>query len=147
MDSSKRIARALPEPRRAGVYHLPAEGAGSVAQAARAVGHVFATIDLSGCRTKAECLARIAAALDFPSWFGHNWDALADCLNDLSWLPGDGYVLVLAHADDLRVAAEDDFLILLEILQDAADEWAARGVPLWAFAELASDGIAQLRSL
>src|SRR5262245_53314468 len=48
---------------------------------------------------------RCAAALAFPAWFGHNWDALADCLGDLSWLPGKGHVVlwdnygVLAHAD------------------------------------------------
>jgi hypothetical protein len=32
--------------------------------------------------------------LAFPAWFGHNWDALADCLTDLSWLPAAGYVLI-----------------------------------------------------
>jgi hypothetical protein len=48
---------------------------------------------------------RCARALSFPAWFGHNWDTLADCLGDLSWLPGAGHVLlwerygVLAHAD------------------------------------------------
>ena len=30
-------------------------------------------------------LQRIASALGFPSWFGGNWDALFDCLADLSW--------------------------------------------------------------
>jgi hypothetical protein len=52
-------------------------------------------------RSHEEC-ARILA---FPAWFGHNWDTLADCLSDLSWLRGRGHVLiwdrygVLAHAD------------------------------------------------
>jgi hypothetical protein len=35
-----------------------------------------------------------AAALAFPSWFGHSWEALADCLTDLTWLPGEGHVLL-----------------------------------------------------
>src|SRR5699024_7231387 len=44
-------------------------------------------IELSGTTDKSEILTRIASALIFPDWFGHNWDALADCLGDLSWLP------------------------------------------------------------
>jgi hypothetical protein len=35
-----------------------------------------------------------ADTLAFPSWFGHTWEGLADCLADLSWLPGTGHVLV-----------------------------------------------------
>jgi len=34
-----------------------------------------------------------ASTLAFPAWVGHNWEALADCLADLSWLPGNGHVL------------------------------------------------------
>ena len=41
-------------------------------------------VDLAGCSDKATLLARLAAALQFPDWFGHNWDALSDCLTDLS---------------------------------------------------------------
>ncbi|HRG72048.1 MAG TPA: barstar family protein, partial [Thauera aminoaromatica] len=44
-------------------------------------------IDLAGCTDKAGVLARIATALHFQESFGHNWDALSDCLCDLSWLP------------------------------------------------------------
>lgn len=30
-------------------------------------------------------LARLAHGLSFPDYFGANWDALIDCLSDLSW--------------------------------------------------------------
>lgn len=147
MDIAERISRALPDVRRAGVYHLPVEGADVVAKVARDAGYVYAHIELAGCRSKAECLSRVAAALAFPTWFGHNWDALADCLGDLSWLPGEGYVFVLAHADEFRAADEDGFATLLAIFREAAGEWATDGIPLWTFAELARNGIAHLRSL
>jgi len=39
-------------------------------------------------------LDRCAQALAFPAWFGRNWDALADCLTDLSWLTGLGHVVL-----------------------------------------------------
>ena len=41
------------------------------------------TIDCGGCADKKELHARIADALDFPDWYGHNLDALMDCLTDL----------------------------------------------------------------
>src|SRR5699024_12859228 len=44
-------------------------------------------VDLAGCRDKTELLARMADALAFPAHFGHDWDALADCLHDLALLP------------------------------------------------------------
>ena len=44
---------------------------------------------------KGEVLAEMARAIAAPDWFGHNWDALADALGDLSWRPASGYVLLL----------------------------------------------------
>ena len=41
------------------------------------------TIDCGGCADKKELHARIAQALAFPDWYGHNLDALMDCLTDL----------------------------------------------------------------
>ena len=41
------------------------------------------TIDCGGCADKKELHARIADALGFPDWYGHNLDALMDCLTDL----------------------------------------------------------------
>lgn len=40
-------------------------------------------IDCGGIATKAELHEHIAEALDFPSWYGANLDALMDCLTDL----------------------------------------------------------------
>ena len=46
---------------------------------------------------KEEFLTACADALEFPDWFGHNWDALADCLTDLTWATSmAGYVVVYA---------------------------------------------------
>ena len=83
-------------------------------------------------------LDEIAAALAFPATFGGNWDALADSLGDLSWLPAPGYVLLLDHSTGLRESAPDDFAILLEILDEAARTHARAGVPFWAVLPTAS---------
>lgn len=41
------------------------------------------TIDCGGIATKEALHAHIAAVLEFPDWYGHNLDALMDCLTDL----------------------------------------------------------------
>jgi RNAse (barnase) inhibitor barstar len=85
-------------------------------------------IDLAGCTDKATLLARFAAALQFPDWFGHNWDALSDCLTDLSWLPARHYRVELAQPQALRTAAPETLDTVLEILGEAAEFWADEGV-------------------
>ncbi len=96
-------------------------------------------IPLQGCRDKTELLRRMAASLQFPSSFGFNWDALADCLRDLRWLPGWGHALLLEHAEDLRSAAAADFDVLLGILDDAASFAVDEDRPFFALLNLPPD--------
>ncbi len=37
-------------------------------------------LDLRGCKCTRDMHDRLSAALDFPSWYGNNWDALYDML-------------------------------------------------------------------
>jgi RNAse (barnase) inhibitor barstar len=101
---------------RSGVYRVPrAGGVGKLA---------LARIRF---QKKEGLLREIAAALRFPDWFGRNWDALEDCLTDLSWLPADGYVLVFEQAKP-----DDDFGVLVDVLRSSAEHWAGRGRPFFA---------------
>jgi RNAse (barnase) inhibitor barstar len=44
-----------------------------------------------------ELFDTLASLLDFPDYFGENWDAFSECVRDLSWLsPGR---VVLVHVD------------------------------------------------
>jgi hypothetical protein len=84
-------------------------------------------------RTKRTLLDELARALDFPAHFGKNWDAFEDCLNDLSWLEADGYLIVVtgAHAVLAREAPEE-YETFVSILEAAGREWAmprTAGVP------------------
>ena len=136
----------LDDPAQAGVYFVTTEDLDTLDVAARDAGLVVRRIDLGGCADKATMMMRIGTALDFPSGSGRNWDALTDRLRDLSWLPADGYALLIDMAGDLRDADEGDFDTLLEILEDTASDWVARKVPFWAFLALPENAFDALES-
>lgn len=85
-------------------------------------------IDLSACTGKHDLLDRFAAALSFPPWFGHNWDAMHDCLTDLSWLPASAYRVVLSHPALLRQNEPETLASALQVLAGAAAFWADEGI-------------------
>jgi RNAse (barnase) inhibitor barstar len=99
---------------------------------ARSLGLRCARVDLEGCIGKDGLLERIGAVLEFPRWYGANWDALFDCLNDLEWLAAPGHVLVFENTRGLREGAPGDFDVLLDLLQESAVAWRERGVPFRA---------------
>jgi RNAse (barnase) inhibitor barstar len=115
----------------AGLRRIAPSQVESLCAAGRAAGLRCTRMDLSGCTDKDELLARFAAAFEFPAWFGHNWDALADCLDDLEWLDGAGHVLLIEHVADLQAAAPASLATLLEILTETSRAWQARGLPFW----------------
>lgn len=68
---------------------------------------------------KANLLEFLASAFGFPGYFGFNWDALEDCLSDLSWIEGNSKI-VLIHPSDPLVGHSEDLLTYLSILSDAS---------------------------
>jgi len=72
-----------------------------------------------GIRSKEKLLAILAQGLRFPRYFGWNWDALEELLNDLSWLPA-GRQIVIEHVDLPFGAGGANRAIYLDILQKAA---------------------------
>lgn len=120
----------------AGVYSVTNEDIGPLSAAMRDAGLRVTTIDLHGCNDKRTLIARVAAQLDFPQSFGGNWDALLDCLRDLSWLQANGYALFFSDADGLQEHAEKDFDTFLDVLADASTSWSKDDVPFWAFVAL-----------
>ncbi|MGZ5093131.1 MAG: barstar family protein, partial [Burkholderiales bacterium] len=81
-----------------------------------AQGGAWFAIDLASVQTKAGLLDAFARTLGFPSSFGHNWDALADALQDMSWRPANGYVLHLQNPASAEGALGEDWATLLEVL-------------------------------
>lgn len=78
-----------------------------------------------GLDGKDELLDALARSLGFPDYFGHNWDALEECLMDLDWLP-EGAVAIV-HQDLPLSSTPADQELYLEILAQAEMKWPAEG--------------------
>jgi hypothetical protein len=120
-----KLAQRLADPARSGVYRV--SSADTVEEVVRGTPLSCTRVALHG--GKAQVLDALASALAFPDWFGRNWDALEDCLADLSWKPAGGHLLLLAGAPALP---RDDAGILTDILASSAEAWKARGKPFFA---------------
>ena len=144
--SSHRLDPELTRPAQSGVYFVGSGDLDRLAKTARRDELHVCRTDLAGCHDKDALLRRLALSLQLPPSFGHNWDALADCLRDLGWLPGWGHVLLFEHADELRRSAEADFNILLGILDDAATFGSEHDTPWFAFLALPDDAFEHSRA-
>ncbi|GIH91009.1 MULTISPECIES: barstar family protein [Planobispora] len=86
-------------------------------------------VDGTAVTTSAEAMTAIAEALSFPERFGHNLDALYDCLTDLSWLPPGEHVLVWSEPSVLSGADRPAYDAIRTVLSDAVSD----GTPQEAF--------------
>lgn len=80
-------------------------------------------LDARRMADRTDLLAALGRALDFPDYYGVNWDALEECLSDLSWRPGP-VVVALEHADALDTGA---LRTLADIWGEAAASWREAG--------------------
>jgi RNAse (barnase) inhibitor barstar len=107
----------------AGVYAAPTM-VDSVKQRVVADRLQWFDLDLDGVSDKTAFLNRCAEAFELPETFGRNWDALADCLEDLGWHAAPGYVVHVRRGPEFARRAPRDLAVALEILEDAASYWS-----------------------
>ena len=118
-----KLLQRLRDASRSGVYR--SERRDAIAEAVQG-----SALDMVDIHLEKQNLFEIfATALAFPEWFGRNWDALEDCLGDLSWRPAEGHVLMVQNHDRLP---KDELGVLLDVLASSAEYWAARGKPFFA---------------
>lgn len=98
-------------------------------------------LDAAAVADKAALLSAVAAALDFPVWFGRNWDALDECLADLDLGTAPGLVLVVRRAGRLWRDAPLSAGRLVQAWLGAAEGHAKEGRALHlVFADLEENG-------
>ncbi|MGI8693259.1 MAG: barstar family protein [Geodermatophilaceae bacterium] len=104
---------------RRGLFHVGAAASTrSLVVEAEAAGcqvYVVSSID-----SKDALLDALAGQLRFPHWTGHNWDATADVLSDLAWLPPGPVTLIWADPESLAEADPAAYRMAVELLTYAA---------------------------
>lgn len=65
-------------------------------------------------------LEAVGKSLNFPDYYGKNWDAFWDCVCDLSWI--NQRTVVLVH-EDIPAVPHPVLLKYLSILADAIKDW------------------------
>lgn len=134
----------LADPDHSGAYFIDVRDTDAMAQTAAGLDFAVMRVDLSGCEDKADLMSRLAKAGGFPGDFGANWDALSDVLRDMAWRTAPGYVWLIENAAEWRDAHQADFDTLLEILNEAAFEWAHADVAFWALLPFLGDKLTAL---
>lgn len=78
-----------------------------------------------GVDSKGTLMDVISVECDFPPYFGRNFDALLECLTDLSWI--EQQPLTLIHKDCLSSLGGKDRRLYIEVLAEAVRVWERRG--------------------
>ena len=124
------LGTVLAGPEKAGVYHLNREPR-DVARAAERAGLGCFRIDIGHVHDKENFLELVSRAMRFPDWFGKNWDALADCLRDLSWLQGGGWVVVLEKSKHFAAGHRREFDEAMDLFKEISEYWRQARRPFW----------------
>lgn len=97
-------------------YHAPATHPACATGNLRCI-----SVDLARLRTLRGALRKLAGGLAFPAWFGHNLDALFDCLTDPEGFAAADTLLTLSGLHSLAKADPAACAALLEVLRAASD--------------------------
>ena len=86
----------------------------------------FSIVDLAHAKDRTALFAALDKSLALPDHFGHNWDALADVLEDRDWLGKRGRVIAFTGSAAYRREHPTDWSTLEDILGEAAEFWKER---------------------
>ena len=102
-------------------------------------------------RAYADLMTEFSAALQLPTYFGGNWDALDECLSDLDWfLPTTAIILRIDAPEQVLIDEEEsDLRILVGIMRraqaefaasvDAGEQWDRPAIPFFTVLESSAD--------
>jgi len=127
-----------------GIHRLPLDSQAELRAATAGRSLLCGEVDLASSHSAAAALAAIGRALDFPDWYGANFDALADCLDDYGDEPARGGAILLRGSETLRLSEPTAYETLCAVFAEACIKRRDSSAPLWIFlAEAAASGTPQ----
>lgn len=81
-------------------------------------------------RDKQSFLQKMAEVMQFPDYFGYNWDALEECITDLDWCPAARYILIYDYPEAFSKVEPEEWKIAYDILRSAVEYWQGTDTPL-----------------
>ena len=80
----------------------------------------------SKCRTLDTLFDEFSAALQFPSYFGYNWDAFDECIGDLEWTVAERILVVIVDAEEILSTDRSHRSIFLRCINHALTQGSGR---------------------
>lgn len=104
-------------------------------QEASRLGQHFLYAHCAAAATRQQVLSILAESFHFPRHFGRNFDALYDCLTDLTHKSGTqpGFLIVLEQLPNTPKFDKEVRETLLDVFRDAADFWADKKIAFRVF--------------
>ncbi len=114
-----------------GIYRIPSRASlRAVQQVAGQHGWRIHRIMGRRIADKPAFLAESARSLHFPKYFGHNWDAFEESLNDLAYDTHERTLVLFDHAGRFAAAEPEEFATALDILRSAVEARRTSDAPL-----------------
>lgn len=101
-------------------------------------------VDLAGQAKTAAILEQLGSKLDFPDWYGANFDALYDCLSNPDWQPATGHLILLGGLSNWQSTIPDDFATLIDVLRAVVETRQDSAKPFCILIDTPADGLAPL---
>ncbi|WP_019631626.1 barstar family protein [Actinomadura atramentaria] len=149
-DAHRLVADVVAGRVKPGVYQWrsAAAGRGTWREPAERAGWRTFYLDGHLIRNRAAFLRHCAETFAFPDWFGQNWDALEECLRDLSWLPAANGSLVVYDAwTELAGSDEPVFRTALAVFGEAVEAWRDTATPMTVLLPSAATEVAGVPKL
>ncbi len=79
-------------------------------------------------QTRDDLFFEVSYKLKFPNYFGNNWNALDECLQDLEWIDDTKINIVIKdYGLILNLDHSDEKTIFMSCIKDADDYWRLDG--------------------